>query len=167
MRAAMAYIFDAVGAASGADFARFLRGDGATAPPCWGAIAQQFDATFVEDGPRIDVLEALFDLGERRALLLFMEINRGRPTVLAALLRFAPRLAPAEQRALVAIVLHDGIVKIDEAARGALHPGARELLGAPGRALASERELFEARVGALRAMHMRAARSEFADQTHT
>src|SRR5437868_13744966 len=103
-RHAMALVFGALGSEAGRDFARFLGGEGADAPPCWGTIAEQFDASFPEDGPRLELLEAFLDLGDREMLLLFLDASRTRPRILAALVASAARLAPSEQRALVALI---------------------------------------------------------------
>jgi hypothetical protein len=138
--------------ASGA-FARAVGGDdhGST-PLCWGDLAEHFNAIFTTDEARLDAFEALRTARDLSALVLFLDLNRGRPGVLAGVWGVVSSLPATVQCALVALDL-DVRASGEDAAR--LHPAARALLCDPV-ARAKEREFYAAQAGALRALRTRA-----------
>ena len=141
--------FEALGSASGKAFAGYIRAGEAGGPiPCWGALAERFQQEFTKVSDRQAVWDTLVDEGDRRALLLYLHLNRDRPTVMATVLEQVDRLSPMLQRALVSFgevaeLLPDHLDKLD--------PAARQLFEAGPEALARESELVEARIAQLTA----------------
>ena len=130
-------------------FATFIRtGDPGGPVPCWGAIAERFDREFTRDADRKVVWSALLDSGDRRPLLLFLSVNRGRPGVMSQVLADAPRLPVSLQRCLVAL---DEVADQVPARLDSLAPAARQLWEAGAEARRRERELFAERVARLSA----------------
>ena len=128
-------------------YADFIRtGDPDGPVPCWGAIAERFDTDFKQSDERKALWNVLVEAEDRRPLLLFLHMNRGRPDVMAKVLEDAHRLPPVLQRALVSFdeVASDVPKHLDR-----LDPAARQLWEAGPDALARERELVEARVNTL------------------
>jgi hypothetical protein len=115
---------------------------------CWGNLADLVLDCMEHDADRIAFWRALVDVGDRRALLLFLDLNRDRPAALAAILDDADRLSPALQRALVSMPEAAALL---ERALPKLGPSALELLGGGEDALARERALYEAHMASLRA----------------
>ena len=135
-----------------ATFARVVSGDGAgTVPPCWGDLAEHFDAILTTDEARIDAFEGLRVAGDLGALLLFLDLNRARAGVLAHVWTVAHALPATIQCALVSLFEWSN-VSPELAAR--LHPAARRLLTDP-EARARDHEHYAAHVGALRALRTR------------
>ena len=130
-------------------YADFIRtGDPGGPVPCWGALAERFDQEFVESDDRKALWSILAEAGDRRALLLFLHMNRNQPAVMGTVIEEADRLSPALQRALVAFEeIADQVPDHIEA----LDPAARQLFEAGIEARSRERELVESRVGQLRA----------------
>lgn len=149
-REALAKRIDALGTKSAKSLAAFVRGDrDASGSPCWGAIAARFDALFEGDGDRLALLEALVAEGDRRALLVFLGQCRDRPKVLEALCACAERLPSAVQRALVAMPEAATVVAAN---LERFEPAAAEIWRGGESTKRPERELFEARLGALTAV---------------
>jgi hypothetical protein len=140
---------EALGLPQAKGYADFIRtGDPDGPVPCWGAIAERFEQDFKRVADRKALWDVVADEGDRRALLLYLHLNRGRPTVMSKILDQVDRLSPALQRALVSFeevaeLLPDHLDKLD--------PAARQLFEAGPEALARESELVEARIAQLTA----------------
>ncbi len=119
--------------------------------PCWGTLADFVDATIERDEDRIALWHVLVAVGDRRPLLLFLDLNRDRPTVLAAIADDVGKLAPALQCAFVTMPESAAVL---ERALPNLGPAALELIGQGDEALVRERAVYAAQMGALRAMKM-------------
>jgi hypothetical protein len=133
-------------------FARVVSGEGSDGdPPCWGELAEHFDAILTTDEARIDAFEALRAAGDLGALLLFLDLNRVRAGVLAHVWTVVHTLPATIQCAFVSLVEWTN-VSPELAAR--LHPAARRLLTDP-EARARDHEHYAAHVGALRALRTR------------
>ncbi len=130
-------------------YADFIRtGDPDGPIPCWGAIAERFDQDFKKTADRNALWNVLIEEGDRRPLLLYLHLNRGRPEVMAKVLADADKLPRVLQRALVSFdevahLLPDHLDKLD--------PAARQLLEAGPEALGRESEQVEARIAQLTA----------------
>lgn len=142
-------------------FARGIAADAKGVWPCWGDLALDFDRLLTADDARLDAFEGLRAAGDLSALLVFLELNRGRSSVLAAVWKLAPELPATIQCALVALD-PGGAVPAEVAAR--LHPGARALLRDPA-ARARDHEVYAAHAAALRAFRTRA--SQVTESTRT
>jgi len=130
-------------------YADFIRtGDPDGPVPCWGAIAERFDTDFGKSAERKALWNVLVEAADRRPLLLFLHMNRGRPEVMAKVLEDAHRLPPVLQRTLVSL---DEVAADVPAHLDRLDPAARQLWEAGPDAVAREREIVEARVKALTA----------------
>jgi hypothetical protein len=135
-----------------AAFARVLSGDGAgSVPPCWGDLAEHFDAILTTDEARIDAFEALRAAGDLGALLLFLDLNRARTGVLAHVWTVARTLPATIQCAFVSLLEWSNVAP--ELAAG-LHPAARRLLIDP-EARVRDHEHYAAHAAALRALRTR------------
>ena len=133
-------------------FARVVAEDAPGAFACWGDLADSFDHLLPTDEARIDAFEALRAAGDLSALLVFLDLNRARPAVLAHVWSVAPSLPATTQYALVSLDL--GAVPAPERA-AELHPAARRLAGDPD-ARARDHETYAAHGAALRAFRTRA-----------
>ncbi|MFI5298956.1 MAG: hypothetical protein ACHREM_12740 [Polyangiales bacterium] len=125
---------------------------------CWGDLADALPAILVSDADWIAFARVLFELGDRRALVLLFDVVRGRDAVVRAMIGDADRLSPALQRALVVLALPPSMYG---AARTSLGPSARELLDADVRVRARDEDLYRAHVQALRAQRAATSRSVF------
>jgi hypothetical protein len=145
----------ALGARTSEAAAVFLRVIGSShpesGPPCWGDLAEHFEAILRTDEARVDVFEGLRVAGDLGALVLFLDLNRDRIGVLVHVWSVAPELPATIQCALVAL-LEWSNVSPELAAR--LHPAARALL-TNAAARARDREFYAAQAGALRALRTR------------
>jgi len=129
-------------------YAEFIRaGDPGGPVPCWGALAERFDEEFTGNEDRKALWNALADSGDRRALLLFLELNRDRPEVMETVVHEANRLPPALQRTLVAF---NEVTELVADHLDIFTPAARQLFEAGTEARAREHELVQSRVGRLR-----------------
>jgi hypothetical protein len=133
-------------------FARVIPSDEHGAVACWGDLADHFDQILTTDAARIDAFEGLRSAGDLSALLVFLDLNRARPNVLAHVWSVAPELPATIQCALVSLDVA-AQVPADVAAR--LHPAARALLADP-RARERDHEFYAAQAAALRAFRARA-----------
>jgi hypothetical protein len=126
-----AFIADAMRAlnrSSASAFAHFLSDGVAGALPCWGGLADHFEAIFTTDEDRVAAWDALSVVGERAALLLFLDLNRARPAVLRAVLARASELPATIQVALVTL---EGTPEPSAEEARRLHPAARAALADP------------------------------------
>lgn len=130
-----------LGVTKAGDYAQFIRGNDPSGPaPCWGAIAKRFEDDFPTDDDRLALLKTLLEQPDRRVLTLFVQRNRGRKGVMAAVTKQLDLLPPVLQQGVVAILPAN---EITEEVRPRLDPAARELLGADDAAKAREAEQFE------------------------
>jgi hypothetical protein len=150
---------DAIGAAlrarsSGAvlTFARGLAADARGVLPCWGDLALDFDRLLPTDDARLDAFEGLRAAGDLSALLVFLDLNRTRPGVLARVWSVASELPATIQCALVSL---GDTAAVPPGLAAALHPAARQLLADPA-ARARDHEVYAAHAAALRAVRTRA-----------
>ena len=130
-------------------YADFIRGGDPSGPvPCWGAIAERFQADFDKTADRKALWDVLLAEGDRRPLLLYLHVNRDRPEIMTQVLADADRLPRALQRSLVAYpeVADQLTAHLDK-----LDPAARQLFEAGPEVLGREREQVEARVAQLTA----------------
>ncbi len=135
-----------------ATFARVVSGDGAgNVPPCWGDLAEHFDAILTTDEARIDAFEGLRVAGDLGALLLFLDLNRARMGVLAHVWKVAHTLPATIQCAFVSLLEWSNV---SPELAASLHPAARRLLTDPA-ARARDHEHYAAHAGALRALRTR------------
>jgi hypothetical protein len=135
-----------------AAFARVVAEDAPGAFACWGDLADSFDHLLPTDEARIDAFEALRAAGDMSALLVFLDLNRARPAVLAHVWSVAPSLPATTQCALVS--LDPGAAPSPERVRE-LHPAARRLVE-DADARARDHETYAAHAAALRAFRTRA-----------
>jgi hypothetical protein len=135
-----------------AAFARAVAPDAAGHISCWGDLAEDFDRLLGEDDARIDAFEGLRAAGDLLALLVFLDLNRIRPSVLAHVWKIAPSLPATTQCALVSL---DASAPIPAEVAALLHPGARALLKDPA-ARARDHEFYAAHAASLRAFRTRA-----------
>lgn len=148
-REALSARFEALGSASAKGFADYVRSGEAGGPiPCWGALAERFQQDFTKVTDRKAIWDALIEEGDRRALLLYLHLNRDRPSVMAKVLDQVDRLSPALQRALVSF---EEIADQLPAHLDKLAPAARQVFEAGADVLAREREQVEARIAQLTA----------------
>jgi len=146
--------FDELTAPGAQAFAAFLRGgsgDGTNA--CWGALAERFAAEFATDDDRVAAWPKLTEVGDPRALLLFLYLSRDRPTVLTAVAADAPSLPRSVQRALVTIEDAEPLLTPQA---DALHPAARELREGNPKRLVRHRRLIRGRLNKLLAQRFTA-----------
>ena len=138
---------EALGSATAKGFADYVRtGDAGGPIPCWGALAERFQQDFKKVADRKAVWDALVEEGDRRALLLYLHLNRDRPEVMAQVLDQANRLSPALQRALVSF---EEVADQLPAHLDKLGPAARQVFEAGAEVLAREREQVAARIAQL------------------
>lgn len=148
-RATLSSRFEALALPKAKTYADFIRtGERGGPIPCWGALAERFQRDFTQAADRKDVWSALLDVGDRRALLLFLHMSRDRAEVMDAVLADAHRLPPSLQCALVAF---DEIAERLPAHLDRLAPAARQIFEAGPETRMREREVVEARVAALKA----------------
>jgi hypothetical protein len=151
-RTAIGTALDARKTEGAAAFRRIL---GAAHPetglPCWGDLADHFDALLTTDEARIDVFEGLRSAGELAALVLFLALNRTHPGVLEHVWQVAPELPATIQCALVSLYEW---ANVSRELAATLHPAARVLLADPD-ARDRDREFYAAQAGALRAQRTR------------
>ncbi len=142
-RTAIAKRLDVLDTKRATSFAAFIQlGDGGPIP-CWGAIAEQFDAEFTEDDERMVVLSALIEEGDRRALLLFLHLARPRPAILARMARRARKLPLSVQRALISLP------EAEDAVQRSLKrfaPSVQAFYRGDAQAVVREHERFEDRI---------------------
>lgn len=139
--------FEALDSTAAKGFADYVRAGDAGGPiPCWGALAERFQQDFKKVADRKAAWDALVEEGDRRALLLFLHLNRDRPEVMASVLEQADRLSPALQRALVSF---EEIADQIPAHLDKLSPAARQVFEAGADVLAREREQVAARIAQL------------------
>lgn len=119
--------------------------------PCWGTLADFVDATIERDEDRIALWHVLIAVGDRRALLLFLDLNRHRPAVLTAVADDAGKLAPELQCAFV--TMPEATLVLERALPN-LGPAALETVGGGEEAVVRERAVYAAHMAALRAMKM-------------
>ena len=120
-------------------------------PPCWGDLADHFKEILATDDARIDVFEGLRAAGDLSALILFLDLNQYRHSVLAHVWTIAHELPATVQCALVSLLEWTN-VSPELAAR--LHPAARRLI-TDQNARARDREFFAAQAAALRSLRTR------------
>jgi hypothetical protein len=132
-------------------FARVVSGEGETTAPCWGDLADHFNALLATDEARIEVFEALRTVGDLGALVLFLDLNRARPAVLQHVWSVAQALPATTQCALVSL---DEWAPVSSEVAAKLHPAARLLLADPA-ARARDHEMYAAHAAALRAQRTR------------
>ncbi|PIE65593.1 MAG: hypothetical protein CSA24_02420 [Deltaproteobacteria bacterium] len=131
------------------NYADFIRAGDANGPvPCWGAIAERFQADFDKTADRKALWDVLLAEGDRRPLLLYLHVNRDRPEIMAQVLKDVGRLPRALQRVLVSFseVADQLPAHLDK-----LDPAARQLFEAGPEVLDREREQVEARIAQLTA----------------
>ncbi len=133
-------------------FARVIPADEHGAALCWGDLAEQFDQILTADDARIDAFEGLRAAGDLSALLVFLDLNRARPGVLARVWSIASELPATIQCALVSL---DEKAEVPPGLAAALHPAARQLLADPA-ARARDHEVYAAHAAALRVFRTRA-----------
>lgn len=139
--------FDALGSTVAKGFADYVRAGDAGGPiPCWGALAERFQQDFKSVADRKAAWDAMIEEGDRRALLLFLHLNRDRPEVMAKVLDEVDRLSPALQRALVSF---EQIADQIPAHLDKLSPAARQVFDAGADVLAREHEQVAARIAQL------------------
>lgn len=110
-----------------AAFAAFVRGEATNAPvPCWGAIFDRFATDYASNAERLEALDKLIAAGDRRALLLFLELAKADEGLRAGLIARAPQLPPSVQRALVAL---DGMDQALAPVADQLVRSAQQLIG--------------------------------------
>jgi hypothetical protein len=114
---------------------------------CWGNLADYVLAHIERDDDRIALWGALVEVGDRRSLLVFLDLNRDRPKVIRAALEDVSRLPVTIQRALVSMAEAEPHLKV---ALPHLGPAALELV-ADAEACGRDRTLYEAHMSALRA----------------
>ena len=120
-------------------------------PPCWGELGEQFTRHLTTDEARIKLFERLRSVGDLGALVLFLDLNRARPGVLAHVWSVAPDLPATAQCALVSL---DDDEPHHSVLAACLHPAARILLVNP-RARARDRGFYAALATSLRAQRTR------------
>lgn len=114
---------------------------------CWGNLADHVLAHFDRDDDRIALWRALVEVGDRRPLLVFLDLQRDRPEVLRAALEDADLLPLTVQRALISMPEVEPHLEL---ALPKLGTGALELV-ADAEARARDRALYESHMAALRA----------------
>ncbi len=130
-------------------FAQFIRSgnqDGTNA--CWGAMAERFDQEFTDDEDRIPVWPKLIEIGDPRAMLLFIHLSRNRPKVMSELFQNANQLPRFIQRALVSFEETEPQANQH---LGNLHPAAKELVQAEPKTMRRHRRIIRARIAKLMA----------------
>jgi hypothetical protein len=132
-------------------FARVVSPGGEAMPPCWGDLADHFNAILATDEARIEVFEALRTVGDLGALVLFLDLNRTRPAVLQHVWSVAQALPATTQCALVSL---DESASVASEVAAKLHPAARLLL-ADTAARARDHEMYAAHAASLRAQRTR------------
>lgn len=125
--------------------------------PCWGNLAEEVERSFVEPGDALAFWRALVEVEDARALLVFLDLFRGRPEVLREIARNSSTLPAIIQCALVVMPETEGSL----VAGDAMHPAAREWLAADVITRRHEHEVVLARMRALRAWRTGALIEEF------
>lgn len=115
--------------------------------PCWGNLADHVLARLDRDEDRIALWRALVEVGDRRPLLVFLDLHRDSPAVLRAALEDIAGLPTTVQRALVSM---EEVEPLLDVALPLLGPGALELV-ADAEARAKDRALYQSHMDALRA----------------
>ena len=118
---------------------------------CWGTLAAFVKDRVENDEDRIALWRTLVDVGDRRPLLVFLDLCRARPKVLAAVAEDVGRLSPTMQCAFVSMPEAEGLW---ERALPRLGPAARDVLERGPEAVLRERAVYAAHMGALRAHQM-------------
>jgi len=142
-RISIARRLDALDTEKTRGFATFIREGDDSPIPCWGAIADQFDAEFTDDDARMTVLDSLVEEGDRRALYLFVHLARSREKLLARMARRARKLPLSIQRALASLPEAEAVV---EKSLKRFSPSAQAFYRGDREALAVENERFEYRI---------------------
>ena len=132
-------------------FERVVSSAGEAMPPCWGDLADHFDAILATDEARVEVFEALRTVGDLGALVLFLDLNRTWPAVIQHVWSVAGTLPATTQCALVSL---DETTPVSADVAAKLHPAARLLLADPA-ARARDHEMYAAHAAALRALRTR------------
>ncbi len=114
---------------------------------CWGNLADHVRSQITVDADRIELWRVLVDIGDRRALLLFLDLNRDRPSVLRAIFDAADGLAPVIQCALVTMPEAAPLLRLPLPHLGS---AARELIASGAESIARDRATYEAHMSALR-----------------
>jgi hypothetical protein len=133
-------------------FAQVITADPSGAVLCWGELADHFDRLLADDSARLEAFEGLRAAADLSALVVFLDLNRARPGVLAAVWKVASELPATIQCALVSLDL-SAELPADAAAK--LHPAARALL-ADGPSRERDHQFYAAQAAALRAFRTRA-----------
>jgi hypothetical protein len=115
--------------------------------PCWGNLADHALALLDRDEDRIALWRVLVEVGDRRPLLVFLDLHRDRPAVLRAALEDVAALPTTVERALVSM---EEVEPLVELALPHLGPSALELV-ADEEARAKDRALYQSHMHALRA----------------
>ncbi len=123
-------------------------GEVVAAEACWGAMVEAFEQLCRDDADYFALLDRLIELGDARALLLFMSAARSRQCVLCRLLERADELPRTAQCALVSLPECEGL--LTELAPGAC-AAARELAMDDEKRGASQ-PVYASHIGALRSM---------------
>lgn len=126
--------------------AAFIRqGELNEALPCWGGIAEHFDTMLQDHEACREVLEALLEVGDARALMLFVHAHLNRPRMLRVLAEALARLPIRIQRVLASLEATRALIRHDT-----LDKRVRPLT-ADNNAIARQREVeaFRARVAKL------------------
>ena len=114
---------------------------------CWGNLAEDVERMFVETSDSLAFWQALVEVDDARALLVFLDLSRGRREVLGGVARSVSTLPAIVQCALVVMPEVEGLIS----AEADLHPAARELLASDAATRLLEHEVHQARMRALRA----------------
>jgi hypothetical protein len=130
-------------------------------PLCWGHLVDRFEALFPSDGDRLSVLPALITAGDLGALLLFLDLCRDRPTVLAAIAKEAPRLPFTVQCALASMPETRTLLS----SAPALHHAAAAIVAGDDALRAREHAVYSAHMSALRSHRTRAPKLSVATST--
>ena len=114
--------------------------------PCWGAIHEHLGELLEQDEDWLEVWEAVAEVGNRHALLVFLHAARTRPAVMREVLRGAGRLPMQLQLALVTF---EEVAPLVPEHLEQLDPTVQQLWKLGPKALGSERRLVKARLSRL------------------
>lgn len=127
--------------------AGYLRGRGRDGPlPCWGAIDEQLGEVLEQDEDWLELWEVVAEIGDRRALLIFLHAALDRPAVLREVLRDASRLPFQLQLALVSF---EEVATLVPEHLDRLDPTVQQLWKLGSKALESERKRVEVKLARL------------------